>query len=281
MDFEILGRVTIGVLNFDKYAVIVDSGIDENDIRKVINNVTKNGKDIFALLITHAHSDHSGGAYFASKRGIKVYSSKLEADLIMNPSLLNVIISGFYNGQISESKFVTPNYVKVNYLEQTFKVGDEIIEVIDLKGHSLGQVGFKAKDVLFAGDSLFSIDILEKHPIPYVLNVPDFIKTLDMLYNFSGKIVISHGGLIEDNKKVISYNKKRIEEMIELFKDFSASGIEINVLIKRMLNHYNSGGNMLNYFLDTTAIKSIIFSYGKVEYKDGDLIIMPVTTENI
>ncbi len=275
MDFEIFGRVTIGVLNFDEYSLIIDSGIDENEIRKVMNNLSRNNRKILALLITHSHSDHSGGAYFANKRGLKIYSSRMEADLIMNPSLLNVIISGFYNNQISESKFVTPNYVKVDYLDQEFKVGDDIIEVIDLKGHTLGQVGFRANDVLFAADSLFSIEILEKHPIPYVLNVPDFIKTLDKLNEFTGKIVISHGGLIEDNKKTISYNKKRIEEMIELFRDFSLNGIEMNSLIRKILTHYATERNILNYFLDTTAIKSIIFSYGNIEYKDGDLIVTP------
>lgn len=273
MDFEIFGRVSIVALNFENSSVLLDSGIDENDIRKVINNVEKNGKSIVGLLVTHSHSDHSGGAYFASKRGIPIYSSKIEADLIMNPSLLNVIISGFYNPQIANSKFVAPKFAPVNYLQNSFQVENSEIEVIDLKGHTLGQVGFRIYDLLFAGDAFFSIEILEKHPIPYVLNVPDFLNTLEQLYKFKGKIIISHGGLVDDNKKVIEFNIQKINEIIEVFKDFTQSGIEMNALIRKMLDHYDSQRNILSYFLDTTALKSIIFSYGKLEYRDGDFIV--------
>lgn len=273
MDFEIFGKVAIGTINFEKYSVIIDSGIDENEIRKVINNIVTNKREIFALLLTHSHSDHSGGAFFADKRGISIYSSKIEADLIMNPSLLNIIISGFYNNQISGSKFVTPKYAKINYLGENFKVGEEEIDVVDLKGHSMGQVGFRIKDLMFAGDSFFSIEILEKHPIPYIINVPDFLKTLDRLYEFNGKIVISHGGIVDDPRKTISFNKERVNEMIEIFKDFSKEGIFLKDLIVKILNHYESERKTLNYFLDTTTIKSIVFSYGNAQYKDGDLFI--------
>ncbi len=275
MEFETYGRVSIGVIKSDRRAIVIDSGIDENDIRKVLNKLNEEGYTVDGVYLTHSHSDHSGGAFFAVKRGINVYSSRIEADLIMNPSILNVMISGFYNYEFARSKFVTPERSKILYVENQVNFGNESVKVIDLKGHTLGQVGYQADEIMFAGDSLFSIETLEKHPIPYVLDVPMYLQTLERLKSFTGKIIVSHMGLLEDNLKTINFNIDRIKEIKDVFWDISSNGRTIDEVIRAILNRFNSNRHVLNYFLDATTIKSIIFSYGIISYRDGTLMVEP------
>jgi hypothetical protein len=55
MDFELRGKVTIGIVYIDNDAFIIDSGIDENEIRKTLNYVTSNNKKVrayYLLIIT-------------------------------------------------------------------------------------------------------------------------------------------------------------------------------------------------------------------------------------
>jgi glyoxylase-like metal-dependent hydrolase (beta-lactamase superfamily II) len=272
-EFEVFGRVSIGVIVADGEAFIIDSGLDENEIRKVINGLVQREIKIKGLLLTHSHSDHSGGAFYAQKRGIPIYASPLETSVLQHPELLNVLISGFNNSLISGSKFVTPQKFNPVGIEASLTLSDSILTPVDLKGHTLGQIGYECNGILFAGDAFFSMETLEAHPIPYMLDARSFLESLAKLRSYDGKIVISHGGLVSDKNRIIDFNIERINGIADFVRDKSVNGIEMNTLIKLALSHFNSKRDILGYFLDSTTIKSIAFSFSKIKLSDGEVIV--------
>jgi glyoxylase-like metal-dependent hydrolase (beta-lactamase superfamily II) len=271
--YELFGRVTICIFRNSEEAVIIDSGIDENQIRKVINHLKEDRVIIKGLYLTHSHADHSGGAFFAKERGIRVFAPEGEAALLESPDLLNIVISGFNNRKISGSKFVTPASFQIEKIVEPITLGKGMVNVIGLNGHTMHHTGYECNNTLFAGDSLFTIETLEKHAIPYVIDVPMFLESLNTLENYQGTVIVSHSGVVEEKYKTIEYNRKRIQEIIELVRDLSIRGIGLASLTDKVLANYQKERDILSYFLDSTTIKSIVFSYMDVTVREGELFV--------
>lgn len=123
--------------------VVIDGGENYNLIKKTEK---ENGLKITALLLTHAHFDHSGNAAKLQKDGVKVYIGSKDADKLRFGGTL-----GEDFGREFES--LTADY--------TLKDGDKInlcgieIEVIGTPGHTDGSVTYKTGNMLFTGDTLF------------------------------------------------------------------------------------------------------------------------------
>ncbi len=273
MDFELRGRVTIGIVYIENQAFVIDSGIDENEIRKTINYLESNGKKIEGLLLTHYHADHSGGAYFARKRGINIYGDDETQFILRHPETAHLLFTGFFNEVFIQSKFITPNPVEIYNINQlNFK---NIPKIIDLKGHTMNQIGYQFGDLLFVGDALFSETNLEKHPIPYFVDFSNFKNTLMKIRDMSiSKVVCSHGGLLDNPSKTIEFNLERLREITELIDDVvRRKNDSMNYVISEILRHYNIPRSSIEYFLDTAALKSIIMSIFKIEYYEGELYL--------
>jgi glyoxylase-like metal-dependent hydrolase (beta-lactamase superfamily II) len=69
-------------------------------------------------------------------------------------------------------------------VDHVFRAGETVVidgrelEMVDLAGHSLAQVGVRAGDVLFAADGFFGREPLEKHGVPYLVDAARWMETL-------------------------------------------------------------------------------------------------------
>src|SRR5215469_14414945 len=84
----IQGGANIGVIAYEDRCLIIDSGLDKDAGREILNQIKKLGLTPTALLVTHAHADHFGGAhYLVRQTGLKVYATRVEAAVMSSPIL--------------------------------------------------------------------------------------------------------------------------------------------------------------------------------------------------
>jgi glyoxylase-like metal-dependent hydrolase (beta-lactamase superfamily II) len=105
-------------------------------------------KDVESIVLTHMHSDHSGGAEtFARATNAKVYISERDGELLRNKDRN----AAAYTSALSEMPDVELVYVKE---------GDMIgpLRVIETPGHTAGSIClYEPKEkLLFTGDTVFA-----------------------------------------------------------------------------------------------------------------------------
>lgn len=84
----IQGGANIGMIAHEGRCLIIDSGMDKDAGRDILNSVKKLGLTPTALLVTHAHADHFGGAhYLVRQTGLKVYATRVEAAETFSPTV--------------------------------------------------------------------------------------------------------------------------------------------------------------------------------------------------
>src|SRR5947208_15818470 len=84
----IQGGANIGVIAHEGRCLIIDSGMDKDTGQNILKQVKKLGLTPTALLITHAHADHFGGAHhLVQQTVIQVYATRVEASVISGPIL--------------------------------------------------------------------------------------------------------------------------------------------------------------------------------------------------
>ena len=125
-------------------AVVIDCGESYKNVKQIESDLNVKIK---AVLLTHAHFDHSGCAKKLQDDGAKIYISKLDA-----PKLLN-------EDNLSSSFGRKFDYLTADF---TFSDGDELdvcgikVKVIATPGHTNGSVCFLIENALFTGDTLFN-----------------------------------------------------------------------------------------------------------------------------
>lgn len=108
-----------------------------------------------AVLLTHAHVDHAGGAWVAARLGIPVLAHPLE-----HPHLTGEVHELPYPaGKPQLGKLVSRAHLKVSQPALHAVYPGQVIsgwQVVHLPGHTPGQIGLLRGGVLVAGDAVVS-----------------------------------------------------------------------------------------------------------------------------
>lgn len=244
----IQGGANIGIIAHEDHCLIIDSGMDKDSGQNILKQVKKLGLIPTALLITHAHADHFGGAhYLVRQTGLQVYATRVEASVISGPILEPLYLFGGARPPSElQHKFFLAKPCKVDVILEGHELSvDQIpLVVLPLPGHSTEQVGVAIKDTLFVGDAFFTPKILDKHHIPFYTDIQAGLKTLgflkelvknpdtfspDVLTSSSGNllntkttpfklVVAGHGELYSSSdqvNQVIDYSVQRLESILE------------------------------------------------------------------
>lgn len=246
----IAGGANIGIIAHEGRCLIIDSGMDKDVGREILKHIQKLGLIPSALVVTHAHADHFGGAhYLVRQTGLKVYATRVEASVMSGPILEPLyLFSGAQPPHELRQKFLLAKPC----LADGILIGNEQsiehipVHLISLPGHSLEQIGLIAGETLFAGDAFLTPDILDKHGIPFYTDIQEGLASLDRLITYLDgtqpieqigmlkgtnqafkHIVAGHGEVCtssEQAKRVISYTAHRLESILEHIRVALANG---------------------------------------------------------
>lgn len=243
----IQGGANIGVIAHEGRCLIIDSGMDKDAGREILKQVQRLGLVPDALLVTHAHADHFGGAhYLVRQTGLKVYATRVEAAVMAGPILEPLyLFAGAQPPRELQQKFLLAKPCLVDVvLDGTEQSIEQIpLQLLPLPGHSVEQIGLAYEDTLFAGDAFLTPEILDKHGIPFYTDIQMGLASLDRLVaQLDGTqntgvpkenrqafkhIVAGHGEIYtsaEQAKRVIRYTAQRLESILEFVRDALAAG---------------------------------------------------------
>ncbi|MGF2615390.1 MBL fold metallo-hydrolase [Rossellomorea vietnamensis] len=249
--FYFSSAVNVGYIKKEGEGLLIDTGIDDSSIKKVLKILESENLPLNFCIITHAHTDHFGGAsYLKKKTDIKMYAPKLEKTIIENPLLEPVYLwNGAFPLKELRSKFLEGKPVEVDesiVAPGDMEIGPFKLEAVLLPGHSIGQVGIIHNEILFAADAYFAKEALKKHVVPFITDAEQTFLTLEKLKNLKVEgSVPGHGEFEKDFSESIDAN---IEVHMELLKQI------LKLLDKNQGRHTFEG--LLQEFLNINDIES-------------------------
>jgi glyoxylase-like metal-dependent hydrolase (beta-lactamase superfamily II) len=214
------GGANAGLVVQDGRAVLVDTGLDRDTARKILRHVESLKVQLAAIVITHAHADHFGGAAtIRARTGVPVYAPGLEAAIVVNPILEPLyLFSGALPVAELRHKFTLAEPCPV---DQVLAPGDVTIGGVPLRaipapGHAPEQVMIAGGGVCFVADACFAPEILRKHGAPFCVDVDRTLATLEALAALDGHytaFVPGHGPAVPAIAPWAAENAARLVEL--------------------------------------------------------------------
>ncbi|HOO11544.1 MAG TPA: MBL fold metallo-hydrolase [Bacillota bacterium] len=222
--YYIEGPVNTGVYVYDKNCcIVVDTGSSEDWGRKIYKALEAEGLHLSLIINTHSHADHFGGNNLLVKRtGAEVAATAIEAAIISNPYLEPFYLYSAHPPKFLQNKFLMGKKSCVDRIIVPGKLEVEgaEVDIVDLKGHSPGQVGVGTPDgVLMTADACFSAQIAEKYKLLYFTNIGDTLDTLKNIRETDYSYYLPcHGDLETDIKELVDVNLNAINETISIIR---------------------------------------------------------------
>lgn len=144
------------VVETNEGLVLVDTGLDPEarQLKVEMTRLGLNWKDIRAILLTHAHGDHSGGAeHLRSTIGAKIYAGEEDASVLKNGGPREAYFSTFY--MPNQSPHPTKIDVELKG-DEILNFGNVRFKAIATPGHTPGSMCYlmekSNQKFLFGGD---------------------------------------------------------------------------------------------------------------------------------
>lgn len=266
------GGVNFGIIvGDDKGLILVDSGLDSHAARKALRPFLESGHRLSVIVNTHSHADHIGGnADLVRRYRPEVFAPAKEIPFIRWPELEPVgLFGGAWPHAGLQTKFLRAEpteWVEPLPTGRWTPHGSGVeLELIPTPGHALDQVAVSVDGVLLAADGLFKPEVIEKHPISFLVNVAEYISSLERLASRSERFILpGHGALIDRARgegdplpAIIAANRAAITRIQEAILAALKESLCLEELLYQVV--LASGKRLESepqYFLDRAAISA-------------------------
>ncbi|NLB83552.1 MAG: MBL fold metallo-hydrolase [Synergistaceae bacterium] len=252
------GRVNVGVYRKEDMVWIVDSGLDDDAGRRIARWVEGEKFTLRRIVTTHSNADHCGGNAFLRKRtGCSVAATRLEAAIIEHPFIEPLLLWSAWPFVEITNKFLQSKPSEVDHIiENTGTFDDSELEAVPLPGHFIDMIGVRTPDgVLFAADSLFSKEIIDKYSIMFVLDVGAALSTLDFLEKTEAKwFVPSHAQPTEDIRPLAEVNRAALLRVSELVLDRCGEPATREGILKTLSDRFGLSMSGTEYVLNFAVV---------------------------
>ncbi len=220
--FFLRGGSNMGLIAREGKGLLIDAGLDKDAARRALRTAEEMGVRITALLLTHAHADHFGGARFLQRRlqNLPTYAPPLEAAMMEHPIMEPLFLFGGA-APIAElrQKFTLAKPCRVDHVVEPgpLELGPFRVEVVSLPGHAPDQIGVGVDEVLFCADALFPAATLEKHKVIFCADMDRALDTLDRLPDLPyAHFAPGHGPAYRSGDEIANIcaaNRARLQEV--------------------------------------------------------------------
>ena len=260
--YQLRGGANAGLIVQDGQAVLVDTGLDRDTAKKILRALESLSLQLAGIVITHAHADHFGGAALLhSKTGAPVYAPGLEAAIVENPLLEPLyLFSGAAPPPELRHKFTLAEACPVDGLIEPGEVtiGGIPIQAVAAPGHAPNQMMISGGGVCFVADACFAPEILEKHGIPFYVDVTQAAATLASLSFLDGMyaaFVPGHGEAVAFIRPWAGENAARLAEIRQAVTQALHEASEPGDILLYAANHLKVAiASPVIYYLTQTTV---------------------------
>ena len=180
------------VVPLDEGVVVVDTGAEQDPaaLKAVIAD-----RPVLAVLITHSHDDHIGGAKalnaltFIGKDDIPTWKGERQHQGLVQ--------------RIAPDSAPVPMPDRVEGITDgfTFRTGTEQFVAVHLPGHTPGSTAWLYRNVLFGGDAVFGGDSITPAPFMFSDDDEQARESLNLLKNVEFDVLLDgHNGRTDNAK---------------------------------------------------------------------------------
>lgn len=243
------GGVNVGAIRTPAGGILmIDTGLNETNGKKALKAIRDEvGGEVVAILTTHGHADHFGANAAVVKRtGARVLAPRLDEAVLRYPLLQPALLfggadppetmrGGFMLAEASPvDAVIAPGPLVVEGVE---------IEVVDLAGHSPGQVGYFIDGVFFCADVVLPDAILTKYRLPYLFGVSDHLRALDRAAGVRcGVAVPGHGPVLDAGglAGAVARNRSLVEAVAVAVLELAAAPTTAEAILTGLLRRFGS-----------------------------------------
>ena len=254
-----LKALNVYVVKGENRTVIFDTGFNaeesKTDLLNGLEALDLKIEDV-EVVLTHLHSDHVGLVNLFADAGCKVYTGKVDGEL-MN----EMVTDGYWESLetliplygMEEDHIMTgenPGYKHrlteaVDYIElkigELFIIGDYEFEVLDLSGHTPGHIGFydADKNIILSADTI--LDPITPNITFWGFDYPDilntYVETLASLKDLDLDMALATHRKIIDNPseridELIGHHDERLQEILdamEMWQEYTVRDISASI----------------------------------------------------